>query len=79
MDRQKRTKYVREGPCVTEVYSGDSSICEAAVHTGVITREQGGTVSIEVQGKQQSFRASQRNGVLSKGYGSYSSSFIVIP
>ncbi|MEO1394966.1 MAG: LCCL domain-containing protein [Cyanobacteria bacterium J06634_5] len=63
----------------TEMYTGSSSICEAAVHTGVFAREQGGNVSIEVKGKQQSFKGSQRNGVLSRGYGSYSSSFIILP
>lgn len=63
----------------TDIYTGHSSICEAAVHSGVITQEQGGVVTIEVYGDQQSFVGSQRAGVLSKGYGRYYSSFVVIP
>jgi hypothetical protein len=63
----------------TDIYTGHSSICEAAVHAGVITQDQGGVVTIEVNGNQQSFVGSQRSGVISKGYGSYYSSFVIIP
>lgn len=63
----------------TGIYTGGSSICEAAVHTGKIIRAQGGGVAIEVRGQQQSFKASQRNGVLSKEYSAYGSSFVVLP
>jgi len=63
----------------TTVYTGSSSICEAAVHSGSIIREQGGEVWIEVKGKQQSFKGSQRNGVLSREYSAYGTSFIVLP
>jgi LCCL domain len=63
----------------TDIYTGHSSICEAAVHSGVITQKQGGKVTIEVYGKQQSFEGSQRFGVLSRGNGAYYSSFVIIP
>ena len=63
----------------TGTYTGGSSICEAAVHAGRINRDQGGKVSIEVKGQQQSFKGSQRNGVLSKEYSSYGSSFVLLP
>ncbi|HKY61359.1 MAG TPA: LCCL domain-containing protein, partial [Gemmatimonadota bacterium] len=58
----------------TDVYTDDSSICEAAVHAGVIGRE-GGTVHYERLGGQQSFRGSIRNGVQSSDYGAWPGSF----
>jgi LCCL domain len=63
----------------TDTYTGDSSICEAAVHSGVFSRDQGGVVTIEVRGGRQSFLGSQRFGVLSKGYDSFGYSFAIIP
>jgi hypothetical protein len=63
----------------TDIYTGHSSICEAGVHSGVITQNQGGVVTIKVSGSQKSFVGSQRSGVLSKGYPQYYSSFEVIP
>jgi LCCL domain len=62
----------------TDIYTGGSSICEAAVHSGVFSRDQGGVVTIEVRGGRQSFLGSQRFGVLSKGYDSFSYSFAII-
>jgi hypothetical protein len=62
----------------TDIYTGHSSVCEAAVHAGVITQAEGGNVTIEVHGEQQAFTASQRSGVVSKGHGRYSSSFTII-
>jgi hypothetical protein len=58
----------------TDIYTDDSSICEAAVHAGVIGRD-GGTVHYERLGAQQSFRGSVRNGVSSSEYGPWPGSF----
>jgi hypothetical protein len=58
----------------TDIYTDDSSICEAAVHAGVIGRD-GGTVHYERLGGQESFRGSVRNGVSSSDYGAWPGSF----
>lgn len=58
----------------TDIYTDDSSICEAAVHAGVIGRE-GGVVHYERLGAQQSFRGSVRNGVSSLDYAAWPGSF----
>jgi hypothetical protein len=58
----------------TDIYTDDSSICEAAVHAGVIGRE-GGMVHYERLGAQQSFRGSVRNGVSSLDYAAWPGSF----
>lgn len=58
----------------TDVYTDDSSICEAAVHAGVIGRD-GGTVHYERLGAQESFQGSVRNGVSSLDYAAWPGSF----
>jgi LCCL domain-containing protein/VWA domain-containing protein len=58
----------------TDVYTSDSSICAAAVHAGLISRS-GGVVTVVAGGAQQSFTGSERNGVSSRGYGPWSTSF----
>ncbi len=58
----------------TDIYTDDSSICEAAVHAGVIGRD-GGTVHYERLGARQSFRGSARNGVSSSDYAAWPGSF----
>jgi hypothetical protein len=59
----------------TDIYTDDSGICPAAVHAGVISLEQGGTVTIELLGAQQSFTGSTRNGITSVNYGSWPGAF----
>jgi hypothetical protein len=61
----------------TDTYTGDSSICGAAVHAGVITFEAGGRVTIEDAGAQRSHTGSSRNGVSSKDYAGFPHSFRV--
>lgn len=58
----------------TDIYTDDSSICEAAVHAGVISRD-GGTVHYVRRGAQESFRGSVRNGVSSSDYAAWPGSF----
>lgn len=60
----------------SDIYTGDSSICTAAVHSGLITYEQGGTVTIELRKGRSFYGASQRNGVTSSPYGSWPLSFV---
>lgn len=59
----------------TEVYTGDSSICAAAAHSGLITVEQGGPAVVRAVPGQQAYQASTRNGVSSRQWGAYASSF----
>jgi hypothetical protein len=60
----------------TDVYTDDSSICTAAVHAGLITLANGGTVTIEMRPGQSSYAASRRNGVGSSSYGEWSGSYV---
>ncbi len=59
----------------TNVYTDDSSVCTAAVHQGLITFEEGGTVTIEIADGQAEYTGSDANGVTTKSYGSWSGSF----
>ena len=62
----------------TDVYTDDSSVCTAGVHVGVITLEEGGTVTIEVRPGQDSYEATERNGVSTLDYGPWGGSYVVI-
>jgi hypothetical protein len=61
----------------TDVYTADSSVCDAAVHVGRITLDSGGTVTIELRPGQSSYQGTMRNGVKSNDYGAYPHSFVV--
>jgi hypothetical protein len=61
----------------TGVYTDDSKICSAAVHSGVITQAGGGWVIITIVEGQASYAPSSQYGVTSSGYGQWSRSFIV--
>ena len=60
----------------SDIYTADSSICTAAVHSGLITLQQGGTVTIEMRPGRSIYGTSERNGVTSSGYGAWQSSFV---
>lgn len=62
----------------TDVYTYDCSIASAAVHAGLITTQNGGTVTIQIKRGQSSYRGTTRNGVTSKAYGAFGGSFIFI-
>lgn len=62
----------------TNIYTDDSSIACAAVHSGLITAEQGGTVTIEIRPGQANYTGSDRNGVTSCSYTEYERSFVFI-
>jgi negative regulator of sigma E activity len=63
----------------TGIYTDDSSICTAAVHSGAITREAGGIVSFEIQDGLAAYRGSEQNGVASHNYGDWPGSFVIVP
>ena len=53
----------------TEIYTDDSSVCSAAVHAGLITLEDGGTVTIEMRPGEASYTSTAANGVTSAEWG----------
>jgi len=62
----------------TDTYTDDSSVGTAAVHAGLITLQNGGTVTIEIRGGQSAYQGSIRNGVTSNGYGGWTGSFVFV-
>jgi hypothetical protein len=61
----------------TDIYTLDSSICNAAVHAGKLTRESGGPVTIELRPGESAYKGSTRNGIKTNDYGQYGNSFVV--
>ena len=62
----------------TDIYTDDSSICSAAVHAGLITARDGGKVIIRIRPGEDSYVATDRNGVRSGRYGGWGGSFIFL-
>lgn len=68
----------------SDIYTDDSSVCTAAVHAGLITREAGGTVTIEIRPGEQSYRSESRvsisgsETITSTAYGPYAGSFVFV-
>jgi len=60
------------------VYTDGSSVCSAAVHSGLITAREGGTVSIRIRPGQRAYASSDRNGVQSESYDSWHGSFVFL-
>ena len=60
----------------SDIYTADSSICTAGVHSGLITYQQGGTVTIELRPGRTIYGSSERNGVTTSPFGSYQHSFV---
>src|SRR5262249_21979975 len=60
----------------SDIYTSDSSVCTAAVHSGLITFQQGGTVTVELRTGRDLYGCSERNGVISSCYGSWQHSFV---
>lgn len=58
------------------VYTGDSSVCTAAVHAGLITFARGGTVTMELRPGQSIYGSSAGHGVTTGAYGEWHSSFV---
>jgi hypothetical protein len=55
----------------TDVYSADSCIGTVAVHQGLITFEEGGTVTIEILPGQRRYTGMESNGVRSNDWDEY--------
>ncbi len=62
----------------SDVYTDDSSVCTAGVHTGVITLEDGGRVTVEMRPGQDSYDASERNGIETQSYPAWDGSYVVV-
>jgi hypothetical protein len=60
-------------------FTDDSSVCTAGVFVGAITFEDGGTVTIEMTGPQESYEPAEANGVSTFEYGEWPGSFQVVP
>lgn len=59
----------------TDVYTDDSAICAAAIHAGVLKTGQTGVVTIQMGTGAKEFPGSARNGITSRSYGRWESSF----
>ncbi|KAF7520454.1 hypothetical protein G7054_g12754 [Neopestalotiopsis clavispora] len=53
------------------IYRGDSYICGAGVHAGVVSNSKGGCGVVKLIGQQSDFVSSTRNGISSVGFDSY--------
>lgn len=62
----------------TNLYTDDSSVCTAGVHSGVITLEKGGDVTIEMRDGGASYRGTTRRGITSRSYGAWPGAFVVV-
>ena len=62
----------------TDVYTGDLSVCTAGVHSEMVTFEGGGQLIAELRPGEQSYVGTTRNGVTSRDYTSYASSFVLV-
>jgi hypothetical protein len=60
----------------TNTYTDDSSVCTAAVQAGLITFDEGGTVTIEIAAGRDEYFGSTHNDVESQPYGAWSGSFV---
>jgi hypothetical protein len=59
----------------TDVYTDDSDLATAAVHAGVLKDGQRGRVRITIAAPLDSYRGSDRNGVLSEDWGHWGGAF----
>ena len=62
----------------TGVYSDDSSVCTAAVHMGMLTREVGGRVRVVIRPGQEAYQGSIQHGIVSSDTGPWDGSFSVV-
>jgi hypothetical protein len=58
----------------SDIYTFDSSVCQAARHAGVVT-EHGGQVTVFVAGRCASFDGTTRNGVTTSKWGLFDNTF----
>ncbi len=63
----------------TGYYTDDSSVCTAAVHSGLITLADGGNVTIQIAAGRSSYTGTTRHGIDTSNYGSWSGSYFFPP
>lgn len=63
----------------SDVYTSHSYLCVAAIHAGLISAQQGGSVGVIIEHGRPAYRGSTRNKVTSYDYGKFSGSFRLIP
>ena len=61
----------------TDIYTDDSVLAKAAVHAGVLEVGEEGIVVVTILPGQGGYSASDRNGIVSSGYGTWGGSFQV--
>ncbi|MEM9954950.1 MAG: LCCL domain-containing protein [Chloroflexota bacterium] len=61
----------------TDVYTDDSSICTVAVHSGLITFEEGGEFVVTILDGLEEYESTEQNGIESSSWGSWSRSIAV--
>jgi hypothetical protein len=61
----------------TDVYTGDSSLATAAVHSGALRLGERGCIKVTILPGAPAYKATTRHGVTSSSYGSYSVSLKV--
>jgi len=61
----------------TDVYTDDSSVCTAAVHSGALTLTRGGAVVIEGRAGEPAYSGTTRGGITTQPYGPWSGSFVL--
>jgi hypothetical protein len=59
----------------TGYYTDDSSVCTAAVHSGLITLAHGGKVTIQIAAGRSSYTGTTRHGIDTSSYGSWGGSY----
>jgi len=62
----------------TDMYTDDSSICTAALHSGRVDLASGGVVQIQMTTGRVAYTASMRNGVTTLPYPIWPGSFIIV-
>ena len=62
----------------TGVYTDDSGVCTAGVHSGAISLEEGGLVTIEIRPGQDEYLGSAQNGIVSEPFGRWHGSFVIV-
>jgi tetratricopeptide (TPR) repeat protein len=62
----------------SDLYTDDSSVCNAAVHAGLITFGSGGRVTIEIRAGASSYQGTTRNGITTNSYGSWGGSYVFV-
>jgi hypothetical protein len=63
----------------TDLYTSDSSVCVAAIHSGALTASEGGLLLVTMSEGLESYTGSTANGVDSRDYGTWNESFSVAP